>query len=55
MAEPYMVIVPAVKSVSFSVNPVATGGKTVLTVKVVEETKAHYPEERYAGEFHAGE
>lgn len=55
MADQYVVSLPVIKSASFSVNPVATGGSTVLTVKVEEETKTLYPEARYSGEFNSGE
>lgn len=55
MADQYVVTLPVVKSASFSVNPVATSGKTVLTVTVDEETKTLYPEARYSGEFNSGE
>lgn len=55
MGEPLIVILPAVTSVNLSVNPVRAGGETVVTVTVVEKTKTLYPEERYLGEFQAGE
>lgn len=55
MADQYVVILPVIKSVSFSVNPVITNGETVLTVTVDEETKTLYPEARYSGEFNSDE
>jgi hypothetical protein len=55
MADSYVITLPVIKSASFSVNPVTTGGTTVITVVVEEETRTLYPEARYSGEFISGE
>lgn len=51
----FVITLPVVESVVFSLNPVEAGGETALSVAIKEITKTVYPEERYAGEFNSGE
>lgn len=51
----FVITLPVVESVVFSLNPVEVGGETILSVAVKEITKTVYPEDRYAGEFYSGE
>ena len=53
--EPYQVLQVFIQSASFSVNPVNINAKTVLSIKVREETVTVYPPVVYGNEIYAGE
>lgn len=51
----YTVQIVTIDTASFSINPADINAKTVLTVKVSEETRYLEPAKRYVGEIYLGE
>lgn len=55
MSDTYAVLLPKITAASFAPTPADINTKTVLSVKVTEETVYLTPEKYYSGELYAGE